>query len=202
MNNYFHLALEFVQGYGLAGVFGIMVLENVGLPIPTEPGYIVAINLVLKKDTNWTIIFLVIMSGQLIGSIISYYFGRLGIVFIHHSHIAGLKRAQKTLEHWYKYFGDWIIFLARIIGYVRPWSSFFAGAANARISKFIGLTLIGTVIHVILSIYATIFLFNIWSKYPALHLLIALTMLFLIFGGLIYAQAHQAIKKRKLKKIL
>lgn len=191
--NLFHYLVTTIGHWGAYGVFANMFLENVAVPIPTEPGYIVATNLVRAGHFSWFEVGLVILVGQMFGAITGYYIGKFGYATAKIHHYKSFIKAHDTLSRWYKKRGDQIIFFARVVGYIRPWSSLVAGLASADFTTFIRYTFWGTVTHIILSLIATYYLVEIWVKYPGLHLLIYLIILFSLTGGLFYT----TIKKGK-----
>lgn len=193
ITNIFHYLLNTISHWGAYGVFVNMFLENIAVPIPTEPGYIVATNLVREDRFSWLGIGLVILFGQMLGAIVSYYIGKFGYTNLKIHNYKSFIKAHNTLQKWYEKWGDRIIFFARVVGYIRPWSSLVTGLAGADFIIFIRYTFWGTIIHVILSLLATHYLVEIWIKNPGLHLLIYLIILLSLVGGLIYT----TINKRK-----
>lgn len=186
ISNIFHYFVTTIEHWGVYGVFVNMFLENAAVPIPTEPGYIVSINLVRMNVVSWINVGIIIVIAQMLGAILSYNVGKLGYSNTRLHNLKSFKRAHSTLQSWYSRWGDRIIFIARIVGYVRPWSSLVAGIAGADYKIFVRYTFWGTIIHVVLSLVATHYLVEIWEKYSGLHYILALTVIMSLTGSLLY----------------
>lgn len=66
-----------VQQYGLWIVFGLVLLAQIGLPVPAFPLLIVAGALVVDADTNWLAVLAASLSGCLIADYFWFRTGRL-----------------------------------------------------------------------------------------------------------------------------
>lgn len=136
-----------IQGYAL--ILGLMILEGIGLPIPSEvimplTGYyshLGAINLVGG-------IFLGSL-GSLIGSIIDYFIGlKLGLPFLkRYGRFIGVTEGRlNRLNAWFNRYGDISVFSLRFVPEIRALISFPAGIAAMNLAKFIIFTFAGHII--------------------------------------------------------
>lgn len=198
IDNLIHWSINVVAHYGLFGVFGIMVVENLGIPFPTEAGFLVAQRMINTHQISSFFAFLIINLGQLIGALIAYSIGRWGNKML----IKKLDRAnriEKThqkLIKWYTKYGSATVFVTRLIGYVRPWSSFVAGLSNLPIGPFIIWTIFGTAIFTIITMTFTHWLAFYWARYQQFHVLIGISLLVCFFGLLIYELTRYILKKK------
>ena len=69
---------NWVQAHGMHGVFLFMVVENLGIPFPTELGFVTAQGLIKAGYTTYLSAYLVITAGHLTGAGVTYYSGRAG----------------------------------------------------------------------------------------------------------------------------
>lgn len=198
IDNLIHWSINVVAHYGLFGVFGIMVVENLGIPFPTEAGFIVVQQLINSYRINFWIAFLIINLGQLTGALIAYSIGRWGNKML----IKKLDRANRIEEthqkliRWYHKYGSVTVFATRLIGYIRPWSSFVAGLADLPFVPFIIWTILGTAIFTLINMIFTHWLLFYWARYQQYHVLIGVGLLVCFFGFLIYELIKYIFKKK------
>lgn len=157
----------FITKLGQLGVFILMAVENIGIPIPTEFGYLYEANLI---KSFWGILGfdLFLMAGNLTGSLLAYFIGREGDTALHKfiKSRKGLNEAHVFLVHWYGRYGSATVFLARFIGYVRPWSSFIAGLSEFPFLPFFIWTVLGTFIFNFLAIWLSGYILKLWILFP------------------------------------
>ncbi len=132
--------LNAIEVWGIVGVFVLMLLTSVNIPIPSEivlpfSGFLAATG-VFKY---WVVVFVGTI-GELIGSLISYHIG---------TKLDGklrTKREFENAERWYKKFGAWSVFLGKLTPIIRTFISFPAGLFRLNIWKFSGLVALGSFI--------------------------------------------------------
>jgi membrane protein DedA with SNARE-associated domain len=140
-------AVAIISASAYPGIFVLMMLESMFLPVPSEAvmpfaGFL----LVGVTKLTWTGIIVVATMGSLTGSLISYFVGYYGgepfvrkfgkFFLIKESHLEMSHRFFNTR-------GQTTIFIARFIPVVRHFISIPAGAAKMNILKFALYTLIG-----------------------------------------------------------
>jgi membrane protein DedA with SNARE-associated domain len=178
------IILEYVGRYGYWGILLLMVLENLGLPLPTEVGFVVGQSMVIAGSATYLSVFLIILLGKTFGSIISYF---LGIYFAQRIEAiedrnSGLKRAQAIFAKWMEKYGDLAVFISRLVGYVRPWSSYLAGMGEVRLLPFIVYNVLGSSVIIVLTMLTLGGAVELWRHYPILRPL-ALVIFFVFFFG-------------------
>ncbi|MBM2820798.1 MAG: associated Golgi protein-like protein [Candidatus Berkelbacteria bacterium] len=179
---------HFFSSLGISGVFLSMLIENIGIPAPTEIGYLVGQELVNTGKYHYWLILLVATSGHVIGSCISYSVGHWGNSAISQRILKSKRiiKVHEKLAQWYEKYGNLTVFLTRFVGYVRPWSSFVAGFAGVRFWPFFILTLTGSLIFNILNLYFANVFILVWRKFASFHLLIIIIIGLVFFGFIIY----------------
>ena len=180
---------HFFRSLGIGGVFLSMFIENIGIPLPTEIGYLIGREFINQGKYSYLLILTVVTAGHVVGSLISYGLGRWGDSRVSKR----LRRTRKIvqvhekLSKWYQKYGNLTIFLSRFVGYVRPWSSYVAGFAGVKFWPFFTLTLIGSLIFNIFNLYwANIFIL-IWRKFALYHFIIILIVGLTFFIFIIYS---------------
>lgn len=199
MDNFLHVVVAFVSSYGFAGIFVLMVLENLGLPLPTEVGFIVGQSLVISGKSNYLEIFLLVVIAQTFGSIISYLLGKYFAGNIHHikKPSSNLKHAQEVFAKWMKKYGVAAVFVSRLVGYVRPWSSYLAGIGEIKFIPFIIYNVVGSAIIVAISMLTLGAATEIYMRYPVFRPIAVGLFLLFFFGFWIVLFTYRKLKSQK-----
>jgi membrane protein DedA with SNARE-associated domain len=140
-------ATDVIDATGLAGVFGLMVLESACVPIPSEATMLFAgFNV---SEGNLTLFGIVAAGvlGNLVGSLIAYavgYYGRVELLdqnrLIHIN-----RRHLDAADRWFERHGPATVFFTRMLPIIRTFISLPAGIARMPLAKFIVYTLAGCI---------------------------------------------------------
>ena len=139
---------ETIGDYGLFAVFGLMLLESMGILIPSEAispfaGYLVSqgrIGLFGAVSAG--------VLGNLTGSWIAYLIGLWGgrELWFHYGRYVGVRQHHLILaEKWFDKYGEFTVFISRCLPVVRTFISFPAGTARMNLAKFTFYTFLGCV---------------------------------------------------------
>jgi len=139
---------ETIGDYGLFAVFGLMLLESMGILIPSEAispfaGYLVSqgrIGLFGAVSAG--------VLGNLAGSWIAYLIGLWGgrELWFHYGRYVGVRQHHLILaEKWFDKYGEFTVFISRCLPVVRTFISFPAGTARMNLAKFTFYTFLGCV---------------------------------------------------------
>ena len=139
---------ETIGHYGLFAVFGLMLLESMGILIPSEAispfaGYLVSqgrIGLFGAVSAG--------VLGNLAGSWIAYLIGLWGgrELWFHYGRYVGVRQHHLILaEKWFDKYGEFTVFISRCLPVVRTFISFPAGTARMNFAKFTFYTFLGCV---------------------------------------------------------
>jgi membrane protein DedA with SNARE-associated domain len=193
-----------IAKYGLFGIASSMVVENIGIPFPTEGAFLVGQQLISKGTYSFWMMYWFLTLTQVLGAVIAYWIGKgLGHLLLAKAKPdSKLVKSEKKVTEWYEKYGSTTVFATRVIGYVRPWSSIVAGMAQFPFWQFLLWTLLGTMVFVYPTMQATGLLVRIWSNYPGLHIVISLGMLALFLGGVLYGVGRRAVHKRRAARAL
>ena len=158
---------------GLTGVFFLMLLEGMLLPIPSEvvmtfSGYLAFYGLMDSFGPYPSIVLLLIAGsvGDLVGAWIAYAVGKYGgdPFIIHYGKYFLLK--SDTIDRtkvWFNKYGDLSVFTTRFIPVFRTFISIPAGIATMDFKKFSIYTLTGDMIYNAVLIYLGILFGSHWE---------------------------------------
>jgi membrane protein DedA with SNARE-associated domain len=151
-----HQLVAFLQSLfmtiGWGGVVVIMALESANIPIPSEvtmplAGWFLA---EAQGATAWYAILAGGFYGALgctIGSVVSYgigYYGGRPFLDRYGKYLLITRHDLEKADRWFARWGDWAIFISRLLPIVRTFISFPAGVVRTRFSTFVVLTFVGS----------------------------------------------------------
>jgi membrane protein DedA with SNARE-associated domain len=180
---------------GYIGVFSLMFLESVSLPVPSEvilpfAGYLVSIG----KLELWATIATTTVAG-LLGSLVDYYIGLvLGkrLTTMRGSRFFISPAQMHRVELLFQRHGAVLMFASRFVPGVRTLASFPAGSARLKLSTFIVFTTLGCLIYNSFLVYAGDFLGSHWSELRSTGTVdVAVTVVVLLVSALILLRMHR-----------
>ena len=134
--------------YGIPAVFGLMLLESMGILIPSEAispfaGYLVSLG-----EMSLLAAVAAGVLGNLVGSWIAYFIGLWGgrELWFHYGRYIGVREHHlHVAEKWFDRYGEVTVFVSRCLPVVRTFISFPAGTARMNFAKFTLYTLLGCI---------------------------------------------------------
>jgi len=159
--------LDFLVGYfgqiGYLGVFIVLFLCGMGLPIPEDITILASGYLVHLGDFKFSIALIVCMCGVLIGDLSIYTIGRVGGNRIVRHRIWGRlfteARLNKAVNFFIRYGGK-TIFIARFLPGLRAPTYLTAGLVKVSVIKFFILDFCAAIISVPLLLYSSYYFGN------------------------------------------
>jgi len=139
---------ETIGDYGLFAVFGLMLLESMGILIPSEAISPFAGYLVSQGRMGLFGAVSAGVLGNLTGSWIAYLIGLWGgrELWFHYGRYVGVRQHHLILaEKWFDKYGEFTVFISRCLPVVRTFISFPAGTARMNLAKFTFYTFLGCV---------------------------------------------------------
>jgi membrane protein DedA with SNARE-associated domain len=139
---------ETIGDYGLFAVFGLMLLESMGILIPSEAISPFAGYLVSQGRMGLFGAVSAGVLGNLAGSWIAYLIGLWGgrELWFHYGRYVGVRQHHLILaEKWFDKYGEFTVFISRCLPVVRTFISFPAGTARMNFAKFTFYTFLGCV---------------------------------------------------------
>ena len=139
---------ETIGAYGIPAVFVLMLLESMGILIPSEAispfaGYLVS-------EGRMTLLAAVTAGvlGNLVGSWVAYFIGLWGgreLWFRYGKYVGVRAHHLQIAEKWFDRYGELTVFVSRCLPVVRTFISFPAGTARMNLFKFTLYTLLGCI---------------------------------------------------------
>jgi membrane protein DedA with SNARE-associated domain len=141
-----NFVVETIRHLGYSGIFGLMLVESCGIPMPSEvimpfSGFLIADGSLLF----WPVVIIATL-GNLVGSLLAYWIGAKGgrpLIEKYGRYILISKHDLNLADKWFAKFGDEIVFFGRLLPVVRTYISFPAGIARMDLKKFSIYTFLG-----------------------------------------------------------
>src|SRR3954454_8902030 len=146
-------AVNVVGDLGLAGVFGLMLLESACIPVPSEATMLFAGFNVSNGEYSLIAATAAGVLGNLVGSWIAYgvgYAGRVDVLEKHGRKLHIKKSHLEWADRWFERHGDATVFFTRMLPIIRTFISLPAGVARMPFWRFTILTLAGCIPWVLL----------------------------------------------------
>jgi membrane protein DedA with SNARE-associated domain len=126
-------AAYWISHYGYAGLFTLLTLGIVGLPVPDETLLIYAGFLVQKGDLAAVPTFLIAFAGSICGITLSFLIGRSGgwFLVVKYGRFIRLKPEKVDAVHkWFHRIGKWLLVIGYFLIGVRHLTAFVAGCSR------------------------------------------------------------------------
>ncbi len=183
------LAVNVVAELGLAGIFGLMVLESACIPVPSEATMLFAGFNVAEGEYSLGAAVAAGSLANLVGSWLAYAIGWFGRVDLLEKHGRKLHIKPSQLEwadRWFERHGDATVFFTRMLPIVRTFISLPAGVARMPFWRFSVLTLAGCVPWVLMLTFIGQQAGERWESWKdSLHY-VDYAIAAAIIGGLVY----------------
>jgi membrane protein DedA with SNARE-associated domain len=145
---------DLFQTIGWLGVVVIMILESANIPIPSEVTMPLSGWLLVQARglSAWHALWMGGLFGAIgctVGSILSYGLGAWGgrpLVERYGRYILVSEEDLEKADHWFARWGDWAVFISRLLPIVRTFISFPAGVVRVRLVRFTVLSFVGSFI--------------------------------------------------------
>ena len=142
------------QTMGWPGVVLIMALESANIPIPSEVTMPLSGWLLVQAQglSAWHALLLGGLWGGLgctLGSVVSYWLGMYGgrpFVQRYGKYILVTRRDLEKADRWFARWGDWAVFISRLLPIVRTFISLPAGVMRVKFARFVFLSFVGSFI--------------------------------------------------------
>jgi membrane protein DedA with SNARE-associated domain len=176
-----------IGDYGVPAVFVLMLLESMGILIPSEAISPFAGYLVSEGKMSYLEAVSAGVLGNLIGSWIAYFIGLWGgrELWFHYGRYVGVREHHLHLaEKWFDKYGEFTVFISRCLPVVRTFISFPAGTARMNFAKFTFYTTLGCIPWVSALTYFGFVLGEHWDRVGHyLHYLDYAVVVALVAGG-------------------
>ena len=142
---------ELVGHRGYLAVFVIVVLGNVGLPVPEETALLAAGYLVWRGDLRWSLILMVGIVSAVAGDNVGYWIGRRygpGVLERFRRLIGTSPQRLQSMRKFIRRWGPLGVFIARFIAGLRFLAGPLAGAVGLPFTAFMTANVLGALLYV------------------------------------------------------
>lgn len=203
---------QIISEIGYPGIFLLMILEGMLLPIPSEVVMLFGGYLVYEGPPaglggyfgmpGWFILLMVGSIGNLVGALIAYLIGKYGgkpAIERYGKYILLDKGAADRITSWFEKYGSPSVFLTRLVPVFRTFVSIPAGIATMNKTKFSSYTLTGMLIWDSMLIYLGMLLGPNWQNILTDFDKYTYAAVALAIGVLVYI-GYRTVRRRRLEK--
>ena len=143
--------LGWLSQYGYAGLFGLLMLGIVGLPVPDETLLVFSGYLISKGRLHPLLTFLAGFFGSICGISLSYTIGRtLGHPFVvrYGRYFRITESRLERVHGWFERIGEWLLMAGYFVPGVRHFTALVAGMSKLEYRTFALFAYSGAVIWV------------------------------------------------------
>lgn len=166
--------ISIITTLGYPGIFFLMLLEGLLLPIPSEVvmafgGYL-AYSGVLPSEIGIPAFIILLLAGSLgnmVGAFLAYMLGDYGgipLILRYGRYVMLDKGSIDKTQQWFEKYGTPSVFLTRLVPVFRTFISIPAGIAKMNRSHFLALTFVGALIWDSVLIYLGYLLGTHWDQ--------------------------------------
>jgi len=181
------VVISIISYIGYAGIFLLMFVESCGIPMPSEVIMPFSGFLVSSGALNfWSVVF-VGAFGNLVGSWLAYYIGAKGgrpLIEKYGKYILISKHDLNLADKWFLKYGDFIVFVGRLLPVIRTYISFPAGISKMNFKKFSIYTFLGAFPWCVLFTWFGVKMENHWNEIQKTLHNFDMLMLFIVIGAI------------------
>ena len=161
------IALHWIGQYGYAGIFSLLILGIVGLPVPDEWLLTFSGFLVFKRTLLFVPTFAAAFCGSACGITVSYTLGRIFDTYVlvkYGSYIHMTPDRLARVHSWFERRGRWTLLVGYFVPGVRHLTGYIAGASELSFSNFALFAYSGAFCWVAVFITLGYFLGEEWNR--------------------------------------
>lgn len=191
--------INLISDWGYGGVFILMALESALIPIPSE--IIMPFSGFLVWEGRFSFIAVVLWGafGNLVGSIAAYLLGFYGgrpLIEKYGKYILISSEEIDGAEKWFRKYGDFSIFISRMLPVVRTFISLPAGIARMSFWKFSLYTFLGSLPWAFALTYAGLIMGENWQNLEIYFKKLDWLIIIVIIGAIGWWLYSKLIKNR------
>ncbi|MDO8513764.1 MAG: DedA family protein [bacterium] len=159
--------IHVIRATGYGGVVGLMAIESANIPLPSEVIMPFSGFLVSRGVMNLWLVGVAGAVGCVIGSSVSYWLGAWGgrpLVEKYGRFIFVSNRDLERADKWFSRYGEWAIFISRLLPVVRTFISLPAGISKMHFKRFIVYTFLGSLPWTLGLAYVGVVLGDNWDS--------------------------------------
>lgn len=151
LQHYLDIAQPYLQHYGYAAVFGVVVVEGFGIPAPGQTLIIAGAFLASEGQMNIALLSIVAWSAAVIGDNIGFAIGHFGgrrLVLRKGRYIGVSESHLQKVERFFGRWGGGLVILARFVDVLRQLNGVVAGIGGMSWWRFLLFNAIGAALWV------------------------------------------------------
>ena len=141
--------VRWITDYGYFGIFFLLILGILGLPVPDEWLLVISGYLAFKNVLGFVPTVAVAAVGSAMGLTMSYVLGRTssGFLIRRYGHWFSIddEKIRRT-QHWFHNLGRWVLVVGPFVPGVRNLMGYIAGASKLRLHVFVRFAYVGALI--------------------------------------------------------
>jgi membrane protein DedA with SNARE-associated domain len=162
-----HFITTFIGGTGYFGIVLLMAIESACVPLPSEvimpfSGYLVFLG---RFRLAWVAVAGAV--GCNLGSLVAYYLGSWGgrpLIERYGRYVLITRHDLKMADRFFARYGEWAVFIARLLPVVRTFIALPAGIARMNVFRFHLFTFLGSLPWCFALAYAGLQLGEHWPR--------------------------------------
>ena len=192
---------EWISAYGYLGVFVLLMLGIVGLPIPDETLLVFSGYLIFRGKLHPTGVFVAAFSGSASGISISYLLGRLlglKVVSRYGRFFGATDQRVKRVHDWFAGFGHWALVFGYFVPGVRHFTAMIAGVSGLELASFMLFGYLGALVWVATFLSIGYFFGDNWSRVSEAiqaHLVLASCAIGGVIGCYLFARRFMSNRR-------
>jgi membrane protein DedA with SNARE-associated domain len=142
----------YVEHYGYAGVFCVIFLESLGLPLPGETFLVLASLCAAKGMLDPAALIIVSILATFLSNLLSYgigYWKGTGIITKYGKYVFITEKRFHKAEHFFKKYKSMVIVFARFIPGLRQLNGFIMGTIKMPLNHYALFNLLGAILWVL-----------------------------------------------------
>lgn len=172
--------LGVLETYGLPALVVLMALENLNVPLPSEPLLLYGGYLVWAGEATFPAVVAACLAGTLAGATGSYLIGSRGrwVLDRFGVWVGATPHRIEAADRWFARYGPMAVLYGRVVPLVRTFVSVAAGVARLPFGRFLAYTAIGSTAWICLLVGIGYALGDAWERAeeylgPAKYVLLA-----------------------------
>lgn len=149
MTGFAHHLYLLLQAYTYPALFGLVLLESLGIPLPGEIALVTAAAFASRGSISIGVVIFLAAFGATVGGVIGYWIGnRGGLALIgRYGGYVGVRQSHIDRVHFFfERNGAKTILFGRFVAVLRTWASVVAGAACMSFRKFVAFNTLSSVV--------------------------------------------------------
>jgi membrane protein DedA with SNARE-associated domain len=197
-----------ISAGGYAGILLLMAIESACIPLPSE--VIMPFSGYLVYTGRFQLIWVATVGalGCNLGSLVAYYIGYYGgrpLVERYGSYLFLSEKELNWADRFFDKWGDWAVFLSRLLPVVRTFIALPAGIAKMKQVRFHVFTFVGSWPWCFMLAYIGLKLGERWDKDPRLkqwfHRLDALILGIIVIAAIWFVRSHWQHRIKKTDRV-